>query len=210
MNLVIITSVINISKDPLDYSRVRSVYTPEERYTQVIKTIESINGKIENSDILFLESSEIDIEKENTIKDMVDHYVKLTDDKIKKVIDGQFKASAESTQILEGLKRIDINKYHNIYKISGRYSRNDNFDYMKYDNDHNIFFETSDGLKIATVFYKINKKYIDTFISTLEYCSNSKNMLEMEFKNSFVDEYKKIEVLGVEGNVSVDGNYINW
>ena len=114
MNLVIITSVINISKDPLDYSRVRSVYTPEERYTQVIKTIESINGKIENSDILFLESSEIDIEKENTIKDMVDHYVKLTDDKIKKVIDGQFKASAESTQILEGLKRIDINKYHNI------------------------------------------------------------------------------------------------
>ena len=35
-------------------------------------------------------------------------------------------------------------------------------------------------------------------------------MLEMEFKNSFVDEYKKIEVLGVEGNVSVDGNYINW
>ena len=210
MNLVIITSVINISKDPLDYSRVRSVYTPEERYTQVIKTIENINGKIENSDILFLESSEIDIEKENTIKDMVDHYVKLTDDKIKKVIDGQFKASAESTQILEGLKRIDINKYHNIYKISGRYSLNDNFDYMKYDNDHNIFFETSDGLKIATVFYKINKKYIDTFISTLEYCSNSKNMLEMEFKNSFVDEYKKIEVLGVEGNVSVDGNYINW
>ncbi len=210
MNLVIITSVINISKTPLNYSSTRSVYTPEERYTQTIKTIESIKERVDNSEILFLESSDIDTEKENTIKGMVDHYFKLRDDDIIKVIDGQFKASAESTQILEGLKMIDISSYDNIYKISGRYFLNEKFDYSKYDNTDNIFFETSDGLKIATVFYKINKNYIDIFKKTLEYCSTSKNMLEMEFKNSFKNQYKKIEVLGIEGNVSVDGNYINW
>jgi hypothetical protein len=210
MNLVIITSVINISKNPLDYTNTRSIYTPEQRYTQTIKTITSIRYKIENSEILFLESSDIDDDKENIIKNMVDYYVKLIGDDIKEIIDGKFKASAESTQILEGLKEIDISKYSNIYKISGRYFLNDNFDYSKYNNDENIFFETEDGLNLATVFYKVNSRYIDLFKNTLLFCSSSRNMLETEFKNLFNNNYKKIEILGIEGNVSIDGYYVNW
>ena len=42
MNLTIITSVINISKEPLSYSGTRSIYSPEERFNQTIKTIESL------------------------------------------------------------------------------------------------------------------------------------------------------------------------
>ena len=41
-NLVLITSVINTPKKPLSYSKIRSVFTREERFEQTKKTIESI------------------------------------------------------------------------------------------------------------------------------------------------------------------------
>ena len=41
-NLVLITSVINTPNLPLSYSKVRSVFTREERFEQTKKTVESI------------------------------------------------------------------------------------------------------------------------------------------------------------------------
>ena len=66
-NLVIITSVINISKNPLDYTSVRSVYTKEERYAQTLETIKSCE-KIEDKEILFIETSGLELGKESNIK----------------------------------------------------------------------------------------------------------------------------------------------
>jgi hypothetical protein len=64
MNLIIITSVINISRNPLDYTKTRSVFSTQERYIQTILTIKSLN-KMTNRKILFIEGSEIDKEYEN-------------------------------------------------------------------------------------------------------------------------------------------------
>lgn len=206
-NLFIISSVINISNKPLSYTRTRSVYSPEQRFQQTIGTIKSIREKMDDVDILFLESSNIDKRYEDEIKNLVDYYY-LVYDNIKEQIDGIYKASGEATQIYEGIKIIDINNYKNVFKISGRYRLSDRFDYNEYDNESNVFFETDDQLKLATVFYKIYDKNL--YIDVLHKCSSSKGMLEMEFKNGFVNNFKKIEILGVEGNVSIDGNYINW
>ena len=46
-NLVIITSVLNISNNPLSYTPTRSVYSYEERLEQTFKTIDSLS-KIKN------------------------------------------------------------------------------------------------------------------------------------------------------------------
>lgn len=205
--LCIITSVINISNNPLSYTSTRSIYTGEERFSQTLQTIISVRNYIKDCEILFIESSNICEDYEKAIEKIVDHYCK-TEDSIRSKIDGPYKASGESTQIKEGLKSIDISKYSHIFKISGRYRINENFVLDDYMIDDNVFLETEDRLKLATVFYKIFDK--ESYIKALEICSESSDMLELNFKNIFGDNFKKIRTLGIEGNVSVDGNYIKW
>jgi hypothetical protein len=206
-NLCIITSVINTSSNPLSYTSTRSVYSEDERFRQTTQTVESVRNHIDNCEILFIESSQISVNYEEDIKKIVDYYFR-TGEEIRSKIDGPHKASGEASQIREGLKFMDINKYDHIFKISGRYRINENFileDYMVGDN---VFLETEDGQKLATVFYKIFDK--EFYIKALDKCSESSDMLELNFKNIFEQNFKKVKILGVEGNVSVDGNFINW
>lgn len=206
-NLCIITSVINTSGNPLSYSSIRSIYNEAERFDQTKLTIDSVKNYIKNCEILFIESSQISSNYETDIEKMVDHYFRTGED-IRSKIDGPHKASGESSQIREGIKSIDISKYSHIFKISGRYRLNDNFIFDDYMVDDNVFLETEDGQRLATVFYKIFDK--ESYIRALDECSESSGMLELNFKNIFGNDFKKIRILGVEGNVSVDGNYINW
>ena len=108
MNLTIITSVINISKEPLSYSGTRSIYSPEERFNQTIKTIESLK-KINNTEILFIESTNITKEMENFLKSKATYFLNIDETTSKS--NSPHKASAESSQIYEGLKNVDISKY---------------------------------------------------------------------------------------------------
>jgi hypothetical protein len=205
-NLCIITSVINISNKPLSYTSTRSVYSESERFLQTIETIKTVREHIKECEILFIESSEINKEYEREIKEMVDHY-HSTDGSLISKIEGPYKASGEASQILSGLKFLNPDVYSHIFKISGRYRLNDNFKLEKYLVDDNVFLESENGHTLATVFYKIYDK--ELYLKALDICSNSSNMLEVDFKNIFGDKLKKIETLGVDGNVSVDGNYVN-
>lgn len=207
MNLVIITSVINISRTPMSYSAIRSIYSTEERFLQTIKTIDSVRTKIPNCEIMLVESTDINDEYIKIFKEKVDNFQLLLGE-VKEAVNSPYKCIGESTQILESLKKINLEDYKYIFKISGRYFLNHNFIYDKFDNDQNVFFETEDRLKLATVFYKISNKSL--YLETLNYCTKNIGMLEVYFKNFFIKDYSKIEVLGVEGNVSHDGCYINW
>ena len=82
----------------------------------------------------------------------------------------------------------------------------DEFDFKLFDNESNVFYESKNNSEaIATAFYKVNKDYFDLYQKTLDYCRNSTNMLEMEFKKLFNGKYKNINNLGLVGNSSVDG-----
>lgn len=210
MNLVIITSVINISSNPLDYTKTRSVYSAQERYEQTLKTLQSLSA-IPDKHVLFVETSELTNEQELEIKKYVDFYVNTVDiEEVRNVINGPYKASAESTQILEGLKIVDLSKYENIFKISGRYWLDQNFDFERYNNEHNIFLEGPNQAALATVMYKIHKNYLDLYNNTLNFCKTSQGMLEADFITFFRNKYVATNKLGISGNVSVDGNPISW
>ena len=209
-NLVIITSVINISKNPLDYTSVRSVYTKEERYAQTLETIKSCE-KIEDKEILFIETSGLELDKESNIKSKVDFYVNMhNNEEVKKIVNGKSKGSAESTQIWEGIKVVDINDYDNIFKISGRYNFSENFNYHQYNNNKNVFKEGPNQTAIGTAMYKVNKKDFKLYKDTLDFCRKNNGMLEQNFVKFFKNNYITYPKIGVEGLVSVDGNFISW
>lgn len=208
MDLIIISSVINISRNPLSYTPVRSVYTKEQRYEQTILTIKSLE-KIKDKKILFIECSDI-TEYETNIINNVDFYKNIyKDDNIKSIIDGPHKGIGESLSILEGIKDINLSEYDNIYKLSGRYWLNDNFNYSFWDNDDTIFFaDQKYNGNISTVFYKINMKQYNQWINLLKYICNTTQVIAIEqiFKENMTD-YININNVGVMGFMSYDGLY---
>ncbi|MFH1454836.1 MAG: hypothetical protein ABIF22_00715 [bacterium] len=208
-NLCIVTSVINISSNPLSYTQKRSVFTAQERFEQTIKTIESLR-KIPNSVILHVEASTLSSEWEKEIRKKTDLYINIYDngtEELKKKIDGKYKSIAESTMIYKGLQIATLSQYENIFKISGRYWLNDKFNWKKWNNNDTLF-RTSDGL-LSTCFYKVNKNDFDIWLHTLNVAMKSSTMLETIFKKEMYG-YKILNEQGVNGYVSVDGVFIDF
>ena len=205
MNLIIITSVINISSNQLDYTKIRSVFSTQERYIQTINTIKSL-GKMTNKKILFIEGSEIDKEHENTIRSNVNFFIKIKNDhRLKPIIDGLSKGRAEAALTIEALKCVNIEEYDNVFKISGRYHLNDSFNESIFEEKISIF--KLSGGSYCTSLYKINKKDYGFYIKTLDEAFESGKMYEIVFFDAFFKIAKEINNLGVSGEVSVDGNH---
>ena len=61
-NITLITSIVNISNNPLSYTNIRSVYTREQRFIQTKNTIKSVREKIANNKILLVECSDLNDE----------------------------------------------------------------------------------------------------------------------------------------------------
>lgn len=205
MDLVLISSVINISNNPLSYIGIRSVYNKYERFQQTLFTIKSLE-RIKNKKILFVEASDIP-EFENEIIGIVDFYTNIyKDDKIKAIIDGPHKGIGESLSILEGIKCIDLSLYDNVYKMSGRYWLNDGFEYSLWNNDNTMLCEDKKHNSILTVFYKINNKQYPEWLSMLNNVVNNVDAesIEIIFKKNFKN-YVSVEKIGVSGNVSFSG-----
>jgi hypothetical protein len=206
MNLIIITSVINISRNPLNYTKIRSVFSTHERYIQTINTIKSL-GKMTNRKIIFIEGSEIDKEYKDTIYSNVDFFIQIKNDhRLKQIIDGLSKGKAEAALTIEALKCINIKDYDNIFKISGRYYLNESFNESIFEEKLSIF--KLSGGSYCTSLYKINKKDYDLYIKTLDEAFESGKMYEIVFFDAFFKIAKEVDNLGVSGEVSVDGNHI--
>ena len=71
MEVVVIISVINTSNNPLNYSSVRSVFTPEERFNQTLFVIDSVRKRMQNAYIVLVEASNIDSDKSSKITENV-------------------------------------------------------------------------------------------------------------------------------------------
>lgn len=221
-NLVIITSVICVPNTILSYSKIRSVYTSEERYEQTLKTIESIKKYISDSIIFFIECSDFDNNEymvEN-IKNQVDYFLNINNpDKIKQIYSSS-KSMGEGTMTIIALEDIIARnlKYKNLFKISGRYYLNNTFDYKKFiDNDIVILPIQNDTQNIFTCFYKINYqstelllKFLSNSIENFKNCEGyekifSKYIEHMKLKFTI----KYINHVGINGNVTVCGTYID-
>ena len=209
-NLVIITSVLNIINLPLSYFHTRSIFTLQERFKQTIKTINSLKRYIPDLEILFCECSDLEVELESELKEKVNYYYNFySKEDIRNKVNSSYKGLGEANLLLEGLKHIDFLNYKNIFKISGRYYLNTNFDYNKFNNNYNIFTNWDDSNKsLCTIFYKINYFYLPLFKEQL---LNSIAELEEGFSIeqvifNYFSKYSIIyDKLNISGFLSTEG-----
>lgn len=192
MDLVIVSSAINTCSAPLSYYPIRSIFDKYKRYEQTLQTIESLD-KIPDKKIYFVECTDIS-EFEDDIKGKVDFYKNIYEGN-ESIIDGPHKGIGEAISLLSA----DVNGYENVYKISGRYYLNAEFDYSLWNNDSTIFWvDDKNGWRL-TVFYKINKNQFTKWLGILAKMVTDNEPRAIEQMMTEITDYKKINKIGVEG-----------
>lgn len=215
MNLIIIPSIIRCVNKRLSYSAIRSEYSPEERFQQILKTITSVKEKIPNPYIVLLECSK-GIEKyETVLKSKVNEYINYykINSEITDAVESMYKGYGESLTIYTYLKDKTEklhNQFENIFKISGRYFLNSKFDYNKFNNAENIFRYYPQYNVVTTRLYKINKRYFDLYLSNflpiIEQCKKGHSIENIIVSNKSSLTYKHVDYLGVSGYIAVNKN----
>lgn len=216
-NLVLVTSVINTPKIPLSYTSTRSVFNNKERYSQTIKTIQSIREKIPSSNIFIIECSDLSQEYEQKLREISDFFLNLYENKdLRKDIYGPSKALGEGTMTISALKYIQKNqiKYDNLIKISGRYWIDHQFDSKIIDNTNIVVKPINENLNnICTVFYKIPESLTEELLQFFLLSINSMKRcegFEVIFARFVIQKYKNVKfinILGISGYVSVCGGF---
>lgn len=214
----IITSVINTISTDLTYG-VRSYYNIDERFQQTLQTIYSIKNTIPTAKIYLIEGSFINHEMEFILESMVDYYINVKHiAHIKRGIESKLKGFGESVQLTHIFKNFNMKQYDYIFKISGRYYLNSNFNLQYLLKFNSILFckgKSRNPPIVSTVLYMIPKNSIDritkiyTIISKLyeEYdiklLRGSKTALHYEsILPELLHKYIIIDSIGVEGLVS--------
>tara|TARA_B100000161_G_scaffold148137_1_gene105355 strand:+ start:3086 stop:3742 length:657 start_codon:yes stop_codon:yes gene_type:complete len=212
-NIVLINSIIDTPNLPLSYTNTRSVYSKEERFQQTKYTIETIKKYIPDPYIIIVECSNLSEEEQNYFKNNCDKLLNLFDDmQSKKYIYSNSKSAGEGTMTIKALEYIlNLNiEYNSFFKISGRYFLNEFFNINQFINEYNVVKPANTEI-MNTTFYKLNKKYIKTF---LEFLKNSYDKMmkciayEALFKY-FIDsinDKKYISNLGCSGNIAICGS----
>lgn len=160
--LFIISSVIYPNhKNGFSYCDKRSIFKEDARFQQTIETVESIKQYAPESDILRIEW---------WIQDVWDKVVWLpwlqynyigNDKLLRKIIDGKFKWAWESLILYCGTKFVLLKEYDYIFKISGRYLLNTNFEIESMFNKNKFTFLRS-GKSYSTRLYSF-----DSYLSFL-------------------------------------------
>ena len=210
-NAIFITSVINCINEPLSYYHIRSIFSTEERYKHTLETVNSLRAHIPNLDIYFLECSNLSDypEIESNIKKNVDCYYNFyNNQKIKDSVNSNIKGLGEANLLIEGINKLKIS-YNNIFKISGRYYLNNDFNYNIFQEKYNYFTNwDNSSSSYASIFYKINGTDITLFKNALNNSVDSLNnneSIEICLHKYFKKNIKLIEKMNVSGYLATEG-----
>jgi mannosyltransferase OCH1-like enzyme len=211
---IIITSVLNYVNKPLSYFDIRSIFSLEERYNQTLETINSIKTYMPNIEIIFIECSDLDnsSEIESNIKNNVNYYYNFYDNiDIRNCVNSKFKGLGEAKLLTEAINKLIIlnNNYKNIFKISGRYFINTDFDYTEFEENYNYFTNWDNSKEsYCTIFYKLNYDDIFDFKNALNISVQDlyENIsIESCIYKNFNKNIKYVDRMNISGCLATEG-----
>ena len=205
---IIVTSVVEISNSPLDWSAVRSIYTHKQRFEQTLETIESIRKHLPDTHIILAECSpESDYMME--LKKRVDIFINTYPNDL--IQNGFRKSVCEAKLLLNVFNSVDLSQYQHIFKMTGRYKLLDSFDknvWMDYIPICCMTDWYSSAAKppphIHTFFYKITNQELPLIKKTFEDMVNTdtSDAIEHILYHTLKHRIKHIDKIGIEVRLS--------
>lgn len=219
-NVVIVTSKIVTSSKPFSYAPNRSIYSKEERFSQLLVTVETIRKYIPDSFIILYDNSILKDEEYQTLNNITDCFINHHSDEIvneltNNCIHKLYGEISQTYKMLEYLRTYFHNmNIKNIFKITGRYKINDTFNYSQYDNEDEMIFKRNkdvvDRAYYFTCFYKIGGKKINYFYQIMEELFQDIQNDAYEYEDYEVvlpmllyNKFKCVEHLGVTQDIAV-------
>jgi hypothetical protein len=214
----IITSVINTISTDLTYG-TRSFYSMKERFEQTLQTIHSIKKYVPTAHIYLIEGSDITYDMEFVLESLVYKYINVFSDKyIRKSVESKLKGYGEATQLYYIFSNYRMDHYDAIFKISGRYYLNSDFNLQDLIQNNKVIFCNGKKRKqeiVSTVLYFIPNNYLKDIYNTYKlvikiYDEYESRLLRGDMESlhyerivpKILKEYSIHEKIGVEGLVS--------
>lgn len=226
--IVLVTSVINISNNPLSYSNIRSIFSPSERFEQTKNTVASIRKHLPKAKIFLLECTPLNNSDSGELSSSVDIFVNIVDENLPNKetllnnINSSSKTLGESTLVTFALNYLEEKQiqFDRFIKLSGRYYINDHFNSVTFNNNENVVNNNNELSTCATAFYQLSYKNSllwNKFIQNEMNNSHSmyKDGIEIIFYK-FINTIKDVEYInytnciGVSGVFAPFGMYIEW
>lgn len=201
----LVTSVIHPVDKPLSYSRVRSVFSPEERLEQTLSTVRSIFEFVPAPRVILCDASAVNEREVGALREaganvvVARHLAGLT-----KTIDGPFKGLGEAA-LLSALAQTAQATEFGFWKMSGRYAFNRRFEGEM--NPRGLAAAVSGGL-VSTICFGVQGLYagaLGEFLSNSHGRLLSGESLE-QCVTDFAEEHGILrpQTMGVQGQVAVD------
>ena len=210
MNLVYITCAVRPTVET-------SCFSGEQRFFQIIKSIESVHKKVPNCFIVLLETGSATSEEKEVLSKLVHLYMTVN-------VTTLIKSMGEATMIHKFLSsswfQENKGRFSTFSKLSGRYFLTDSFDFSKYPNDK-IFIRfrwggESEGL-FETRYYRIPVSKIDSYTHNLynlltnhAYVFKFLDVEHLYFLLNFfpLEETIHDQTIGLAGWVTGNGQYL--
>lgn len=210
MNIVIISSTIHTCNKAYTYTPTRSVFTPQQRLTQTIETINSIRKYIPSSYIILAENSRLSDEEIQQLP--ADKIYIFDSSESNRWRDCPYKGAAEAYVLLQVLDDLNDKNFNRLFKISGRYQINSNFKWNDHCIDKCVFVKSGSYPKsVSTTLYSIPKSCIHLYRNSLTNILQKYNAgpfsIEDEIAKGIPDEnLVLLKQMGVQGRVACNGN----
>jgi dTDP-4-dehydrorhamnose reductase len=192
-NIMIITSAINST----------SIFSPFERYKQTLESIQSVRKYLPDTTIVLIEVTKIENEWLNNLSQKCDYVIYcIEDEKIQRINNHWNIGFGEYVLIKKVLSHLD--KPDKIYKLSGRYTLNENLTFNYYYDKYNFLYRES---SYQTTFY-VMPNDIESCINILDKCyelminNNNISIEEALLKNINPEKVHLLSKLGCSGYIS--------
>jgi hypothetical protein len=207
----IVTSVINTGASPWSYTSNRSLFTAEERYAQTLTTIETIRTYCPAAKVLLVEGSTVSTEYKMGLESVCDwvHDVSSKAETVAHCIQSSKKGLGDAWLLLCGLEYIR-NKTISasvIFKMSGRYRLNEQFQMSRISSDLPTFRRVQ-GSGCITFCFAVPGHMIERYAQVVQgtvnmYCGSDNPSLEDYLPQQFGAVYE-VDCIGAEGIIAVD------
>ena len=210
-NIFLITSTIRASKNPLPYTRTRSVFSTEERLEQTLRSIESVRVEVPDALIVLLENSDLSARETSILRQAADWFVSFAKDtRAVQLRDGPFKAAGEIYELLWIQQIIQRFDYEKMFKLSGRYWLSGRFRLRDFPSDK-FGFLMRDGTH-STRLYCLPKSLEATYRKQLEKAfvavQKGATIEAIIMRGVPPDRLQLLSHLGVCGYIAPSGHYI--
>lgn len=211
-DIVIITSTIHPTSEKLSYSKIRSIYDDNERFEQTLNSINSIKNKLPRASIFLLENSPLTCKEQEELKNAVDWLILFSNDpNASEYKDSIYKGSGEIYMLLKFYEVFTHFDYKRLFKLSGRYFLSENFSPQKFSESQFSFrkYENSYSTRLYSVPKNLEEIYYEQLIKTFKESCHGATIECILMQDIDENKIKLLDMLGVKGNIAVNGELIN-